>query len=108
MWNRFLAGVASNPHMTNKEVCHHLGLKVGTINSIQQHYKLQSPFYFKKPKAHRKKKRGSEADKSPVDQPDNSTSAVKSKANNKKGLKGGGETRDFEETFNKTVESLKK
>ncbi len=57
IWNRFLAGVASNPHMTKKEVCHHLGLKVGTINSIQQHYKLQSPFYFKKPKAHRKKAR---------------------------------------------------
>ncbi len=35
MWNRFLAGVASNPHMTKKEVCHHLGLKVDTINSIQ-------------------------------------------------------------------------
>jgi hypothetical protein len=56
IWNRFLAGVASNPHMTKKEVCHHLGLKVGAINSIQQYYKLQSPFYFKKPKAHRKKK----------------------------------------------------
>jgi hypothetical protein len=50
MWNRFLAGVASNPHMTKKEVCDHLGLKVGTINSIQQHYKLQSPFYFKSQK----------------------------------------------------------
>ncbi len=56
MWNRFLAGVASNPHMTKKEVCHHLGLKVGTTNSIQQHYKLQSPFYFNKPKTHKKKK----------------------------------------------------
>jgi DNA polymerase II small subunit/DNA polymerase delta subunit B len=108
MWNRFLAGVASNPHMTKKEVCHHLGLKVGTINSIQQYYKLQSPFYFKKPKAHRKKKQESESDKSPDEQPNNSTSVVKSKAKNKKGLKGGGETYDFEETFNKTVESLKK
>jgi hypothetical protein len=25
IWNRSLAGVASNPHMTKKEVCHHLG-----------------------------------------------------------------------------------
>jgi len=108
MWNRFLAGVASNPHMTKKEVFHHLGLKVGTINSIQQNYKLQSPFYFKKPKAHRKKKQESEADKSPDEQPNNSKSVVKSKAKNKKGLKGGKETYDFEETFNKTVESLKK
>jgi hypothetical protein len=55
MWNRFLAGVARNPHMTKKEVCHHLGFKVETINSIQLNYKLQSPFYFKKPKALRKK-----------------------------------------------------
>jgi hypothetical protein len=55
MWNKFLSGVANNPQMTNKEVCHHMGLKAGTINSIQQHYKLQSPFYFKKPKVHRKK-----------------------------------------------------
>jgi len=55
MWNRFLAGVARNPHMTKIEVCHHLGLKVGIINSVQQHYKFQIPFYFKKPKAHRKK-----------------------------------------------------
>jgi hypothetical protein len=111
MWNRFLASVASNPHMTKKEVCHHLGLKVGTINSIQQHYKLESPFYFKKPKAHRKKKQESESDKTPDEQPDKSTFVVKSKAKNKKDLKGGGETAqtyDFEETINKTVESLKK
>ena len=87
MWNRFLVGVASNPHMTKKELCHHLGLIVGTINSIQQHYKLQGPFYFKKPKAHRKKKQESETDKSPVDQPDNSTSVVESKAKNKKRFK---------------------
>jgi hypothetical protein len=56
IWNKFLMGVASNPQMTKKEVCHHLDLKVGTINSIQKHYKLQSPFYFNKPKAHKKKK----------------------------------------------------
>jgi hypothetical protein len=30
-------------------------LNFGTINSIQQYYKLQSPFYFKKPKAHKKR-----------------------------------------------------
>jgi hypothetical protein len=110
MWNRFLAGVASNPYMTKKEVCHYLGLKVGTINSIQQHYKLQSPFYFKKPKVYRKKKQENESDKSPVEQPDISKSVVKSKAKTKKDLRGGGETEqtyDFEETFNKTLESLK-
>jgi hypothetical protein len=44
VWNKFLMGVVSNPQMTKKEVCQHLGLKVSTINSIQQHYKLQSPF----------------------------------------------------------------
>ena len=42
MWNKYLVGIASNPNMTKKEVCHHLALKIGTINSIQQHYKLQS------------------------------------------------------------------
>ena len=56
MRNRFLAGVVNNPNMTNKEVCHHLGLKIGTINSIQQHYKLQSPFYFKRPKSQKEKR----------------------------------------------------
>ena len=50
IWKKFLLGVASNPNMTKKEVCHHLGLKVGTINSIQHHYKLQSPYYYSKPK----------------------------------------------------------
>jgi len=61
-------------------------------------------------------KQESESGKSLVDKSDNNTrssnvyetSVVKSKAKNKKGLKGGGETYDFEETFNKTVESLKK
>jgi hypothetical protein len=47
----------------------------------------------------------------------NETSIAKSRAKNKKGLKGGegtaqqsslSATYDFEETFNKTVESLKK
>jgi hypothetical protein len=28
--------------MTKKEICNHLGLKVGTINSIQKYYKLLS------------------------------------------------------------------
>jgi predicted acylesterase/phospholipase RssA len=55
IWNRFLMGVASNPQMTKKEVCHQSGLKVATINSIQQYYKLSGPFYFKKRKAHKKK-----------------------------------------------------
>ncbi len=48
MWNKFLSDVVNNPQMIEKEICHHLGLKVGTINSIQRHYKLQSSFYFKK------------------------------------------------------------
>jgi hypothetical protein len=41
--------------MIKKEICHHLGLKVSTINYIQQHYKFQSPFCFKKQRVHRKK-----------------------------------------------------
>jgi hypothetical protein len=52
-WNRFLLGVAYNPKMTKKGVCNQLGLKVGTINSIQKYNKLASPFYFKQPKAHK-------------------------------------------------------
>jgi hypothetical protein len=106
IWNRFLAGVASNPHMTKKEVCHHLGLKVGTINSIQQHYKLQSPFYFKKLKAYRKKgsatNKGTMVNSKEESELDNCI-IVKSKAKNKKG----GSTYNFEETFNKTVDSLR-
>ena len=57
MWKRFLSGVVSNPHMTKKETCHHLGLKVGTINSVQQYYKLSSPFYYSKPNMRRKQVR---------------------------------------------------
>jgi hypothetical protein len=90
MWNKFLSGVANNPQITKKEICHHLGLKAGTINSIQQNYKLQSPFYFKKPKNY--------VDTSEVRKPN--------KANKNK--KGGGGNYDFDETFNKTVEFLKK
>ncbi len=45
----------NDPQMTKKEIFHHLGLKVGKTNSIQRHYKLQSPFHFKKQKIHRKK-----------------------------------------------------
>ena len=56
MWKRYLSGVGSNPHITKKEVCHHLGLKIGTINSIQQYYKLQSLFYCNKPKRRVKRK----------------------------------------------------
>jgi hypothetical protein len=106
IWNRFLAGVASNPNMTKKEVCHHLGLKVGTINSIQQYYKLQSPFYYKKPQKHRKKgsatNNGTMVNSKEESESDNSI-IVKSKAKNKKG----GSTYNFEETFNKTIECLR-
>jgi len=95
MWNKFLSGVINNPKMTKKEICHHLGLKVGSINSIQQHYKLQSPFYFKKPKIHRKK-----------NSVETNEIVMSKKAN--KNIKGVGGNYDFDETFNKTVESLKK
>ncbi len=94
IWNNFLSGVANNPQMTKKVVCQHLGLKVGTINSTQQQYKLQSPFYFMKPKIHRKK---NSAETSEV---------VKLKKANKN--KKGGGNYDFDETFNKTLESSKK
>jgi hypothetical protein len=95
MWNKFLSGVANNPQMTKKEVCHHLGLKAGTIKSIQQHYKLQSPFYFKKPKVHRKKTC------------EQTNEVVKPKKANRNKKSGGGNY-GFDETFNKSVESLKK
>lgn len=45
MYNTFLSGVANNPQITKKQVCHHLGLKVSAINSSQQHnYKLSISF----------------------------------------------------------------
>jgi hypothetical protein len=99
MWNRFLAGVANNPHMTKKQVCEQLGLKIGTINSIQKYHNLSSPFYFKKPTAHRKKNE--------VTEPQKSNKKTKNKV-----IKGGKvmtdtNEYDFEETFNKTVNSLK-
>ncbi len=81
MWNRFLIGVANNPQMTKKEVCQHLDLKVGTINSIQKHYKLQSPFYFKKPKAHKKKREKEKTEEIPE--------VPKSKKTKNKVIKGG-------------------
>jgi hypothetical protein len=35
-------GVANSPQMTKKDVSHHLDIKVGTINFVQKHFKLQS------------------------------------------------------------------
>ena len=102
MWKKYLSGVGNNPNMTKKEICTHLGLKVGTINSIQQYYKLQSPFYYKKPKAHKKKKESITAPES----------APKSKSKNKKTQKENTQkliasgNYDFEETFNDTAKSL--
>jgi vesicle coat complex subunit len=98
MWNKFLSGVANNPQMTKKEICHHLRLKFGTINSIQRHYKLQSPFYFKKQRVHKKK---NSVETSEVVKPNKANMKNKNKA-------GGGDNYDFDETFNKTVKSLKK
>jgi hypothetical protein len=49
MWNRFLLGVAYYLQMIKKQVCQQLGLKIGTINSIQQYYKFPSLFYYKQP-----------------------------------------------------------
>jgi hypothetical protein len=109
MWSRFLSGIANNPNMTKKEICHHLGLKVGTINSIQQHYKLQSPFYFKKPKTYKKKENSGRnlelRENLNINDKTTPPSTLKIKIN--KSLKAGGSTSNFEETFNKSVENLK-
>ncbi len=81
-WQKYLLGLANNPQLNKKEVCDQLGLRVGTINSIQKHYKLQSPFYFKKAKKHSKK------------QKDVVTGLVDKKSTNKdktKKIKGGAE-----------------
>ncbi len=95
IWNRYLMGVANNPQMTKKEVCQHLDLKVGTINSIQKDYKLQSRFYFKKPKAHKKKKT------------EERTEPPKSKKTSKnKGIKGGCDTSVSEEELDKYSKSF--
>jgi len=101
MWKRFLSGVVNNPNMTKKEICYHLGLKVGTINSIQQHYKLQSPFYYKKPKMYTKKSIKSKKKKSNNDIQE----SVKGKKKKTDDVIAKGDY-DFEETFNNTLKSL--
>ncbi len=82
MRNKFLSGKANNPEMTKKQICEQMGLKVGTINSNQNHYNIISSFYYKKPKVHKKK--------------------VETRVNDPKKSKKGG--RDD----NKTVESVKR
>lgn len=101
IWKKFLSGVANNPNMTKKEICYHLGLKVGTINSIQQHYKLQSPFYYKKPKIHTKI-----SIKSKKKINNNAQETVKGKKKKTDDVTAKGGDYDFEETFNNTVKSL--
>ena len=111
IWKKFLLGVASNPNMTKKEVCHHMCLKVGTINSIQHHYKLQSPFYYSKPKKHLKKKQQSVESKmipsveSKVNEEPPKKSKVKKRPEDLTEIKGGN-TYDFEKTFSEAVNSL--
>ena len=106
MWKKFLLGVANNPYMTKKEVCYHLGLKVGTINSIQQHYKLSSPFYYKKPKAHSKKKKENNAVDPVAPVEDSKKSKKKPPQAKSESLKGGA-TYDFDETFDSALESAR-
>jgi len=105
MWKRYLAGVANNPFMTKKEICNHLGLNVGTINSIQRHYKLQSPFYYKKPKMHRKKK---EAKAETIDIQQQVTADWNSKSCKKKPPKDELTAKgdEFYGTFDRIVKSL--
>ena len=112
MWKKYLSGVRNNPNMTKKEICTHLGLKVGTINSIQQHYKLQSPFYYKKPKAHKKKKESITAPESAPKSKSKNTELCSAgrackktqKENTQKFIAKG--NYDFDETFNDTAKSL--
>jgi hypothetical protein len=98
-WNKYLLGIANNPQMTKKEVCDHLGLKVGTINSIQKHYKLQSPFYFNKPKR-RQNKEKNDKDEPPKEKTKKSTKKPKQKI-----IKD--ENYDYNDTFDKSLNSLK-
>jgi hypothetical protein len=34
IWNKFLMGVASNPQMTKKEICHHLDLTFSELHTF--------------------------------------------------------------------------
>ena len=100
IWKQFLLGVASNPNMTKKEICNHLGLKVGTIKSIQQYYKLQSPFYYNKPKTRRKVKK--------VDKPSDDAPVKPARGGKKKKQESDitGGTYNFDDVFDETVQSL--
>jgi hypothetical protein len=56
IWNKFLMGFPSNPQMTKKEICHHLDLKVVQLILFKNIINFKFSVYFKKPKAHKKKK----------------------------------------------------
>jgi hypothetical protein len=98
-WNKYLMGITNNPQMTKKEICDHLGLKVGTINSIQKHYKLQSPFYFNEPKR-RQNKEKNDKDEPPKEKTKKVTKKPKQK-------KTKDDDYDYSDTFDETVNSLK-
>jgi hypothetical protein len=98
-WNKYLLGIANNPQMTKKEVCDHLGLKVGTINSIQKHYKLQSPFYFNKPKRRQNK------EKNDKDEPSTSKKSTKNPKQKKKKDEIDDDY-DYKDSFSKSVKNL--
>ncbi len=90
--HKFQQALINNPGKSKQVVCDIAGVSNNILTRYMKDLGMES-FYRHDHKINRKKKDKEDKEK------------IKTKS---KDLKGGGETYDFEETFNKTVESLKK
>ncbi len=94
--HKFQQALINNPGKSKQVVCDIAGVSNNTLTRYMKDFGMKS-FYRHDHKINRKKKDKEDKEK------------IKTKSSSsRKDLKGGGETYDFEETFNKTVESLKK
>jgi len=90
--HKFQQALINNPGKSKQVICDIAGVSNNTLTRYMKDLGMKS-FYRHDHKINRKKKDKEDKEK------------IKTKS---KDLKGGGETYDFEETFNKTVESLMK
>jgi hypothetical protein len=90
--HKFQQALINNLGKSKQVICDIAGVSNNTLTRYMKDLGMKS-FYRHDHKINRKKKDKEDKEK------------IKTKS---KDLKGGGETYDFEETFNKTVESLKK
>ncbi len=90
--HKFQQALINNPGKSKQVICDIAGVSNNTLTRYMKDLGMKS-FYRHDHKINRKKKDKEDKEK------------IKTKS---KDLKGGGETYDFEETFNKTVESLKR